>query len=753
MNNIRFICLGISIFFLTGCSTEKNSFKNRSYHNITAWFNILFNGKKTLNQKLNELKTGYQDDYFTILNVEPLPEISEKIEATNDFDNDDFPQGVSMFSRNPLGKKNESKRNEINDNLPPKTGFERVEEKALKAIANHSMRIQGDEKNRLIARAYLMLGKAKYFQGKFFEAIDNLRVIEKLSFDKYKDEAKLYEALALQKTGNNTAAIEILTKLTENNLNKRLKTDVYKNLAQILFFEKEYPKAIDYLKTAIDASRNNATEARLTYILGQYYTATGDLKNANSAFLKVFKLKPGFEMEANSQIARALNFSPDTDNYLALKTELSNSLKKGTYKDFYGNLYYGLGKIELKKDSSNLAKKLFEKALKEKISDDRYKGEIFAEIANIYFSKPDYFYASAYYDSAVSVYPNSPRKETLKLAQKSLHSLKEKFYIIKKNDSIIRLVNMNDSERENFFEKFINELKKSDEKSLASKQKETSSDFSTYDDNNFSFEQKRGSKFYFYNSSTKYSGEQDFVKIWGNRALSDNWRYSNTGTKSIEEKKAELTGEASLNNPRRYDISFYTEKIPNQEKASELKIERDSLSLALGVEYFDSFKNKNLANKTLSDLLKSPIKKQNIEIETLYHLYRINIDNSSVADLYKNELIQKYPNSTFSQFILNPQKELNSTNSPEAIDIYNQIYDLYQKEDYKNVHQIYELHKNDLDTQPIFAKIELIEAFSLAKTDGLQAYKVALQKIASKYNNSPIGLRAKELIESFDQKK
>jgi len=37
------------------------------------------------------------------------------------------------------------------------------------------------------------------------------------------------------------------------------------------------------------------------------------------------------------------------------------------------------------------------------------------------------------------------------------------------------------------------------------------------------------SMFYFYNPTTVAFGKNEFLKIWGNRKLEDNWRWSNKG--------------------------------------------------------------------------------------------------------------------------------------------------------------------------------------------------------------------------------
>src|SRR5699024_7016939 len=57
------------------------------------------------------------------------------------------------------------------------TSFERAEEKAIIAIQKHGMYINGKERNPKMAEAYLLLGKARYYEGRFIPAIDAFNFI------------------------------------------------------------------------------------------------------------------------------------------------------------------------------------------------------------------------------------------------------------------------------------------------------------------------------------------------------------------------------------------------------------------------------------------------------------------------------------------------------------------------------------------------------------------------------------------------
>src|SRR5690625_3202087 len=137
-NLLLLACFGI----LVGCSTKKDTFKNRTFHRTTSWFNTLFNAEKEMDKKLEALEFEYQDNYSEILPVDPRPEIKE-YEFSEEFIN----QQSSSF-----------KPNSNSSNTPSAEGFQLVEQKALKAIDRHSMMINRSEEHtsELQSRGHLV---------------------------------------------------------------------------------------------------------------------------------------------------------------------------------------------------------------------------------------------------------------------------------------------------------------------------------------------------------------------------------------------------------------------------------------------------------------------------------------------------------------------------------------------------------------------------------------------------------------------
>ena len=137
-NSFSYIVIGVLILsIVSSCSRKKDRFLNRSWHSVNTKYNVLFNGNVALESGKNTVITAYKDNYWEILPVERL-QTTDAIVLGNK-------------AKNP--------------------SIELAEVKAVKAIQKHGMNIKGKEKNPQIDEAYMLLGKARYFDNRFIPAI------------------------------------------------------------------------------------------------------------------------------------------------------------------------------------------------------------------------------------------------------------------------------------------------------------------------------------------------------------------------------------------------------------------------------------------------------------------------------------------------------------------------------------------------------------------------------------------------------
>lgn len=742
---LALVCLTL----VMSCSTKKDTLINRGYHRSTAWFNTLFNAEEALEKKLNELEYSYKDNYSEILPVDPRPEIKE-----GDLTDDEIAALAGSFKpRGGVGAPNSQ------DKESPKTGFDLVEQKAIKAIENHSMMIGGKERNKAMTRAYLILGKARYNKGKGFEALDALNFQQtRLPFHKkYTPEGRVYLALAHIQTGNLYEGQRILETMNKDDgYKKDIQELIAKTYAQNLIENGEYERALELLDKAIKNAGNNKRKARYYFIEGQLYSLMGMQNEAGEAFMKVYNMKPGFEMEVKSQLAIAQNFDPEKNSYSKYKDYLLDIAKKGNYVSRKNEFLYAIGDMAVKANKLGDARKYLKQSFEGPASDPYIRAKAYETYANLEFDEGNYVHASAYYDSALAVAPYPKDIERITKRSTSLKTLMEKYYLVKRNDSILKLANMSDEERTKFFGDFIAKLKIEDAKRQKQMEEEATIFQTQMGKGGGSFDLGgSGGTFYFYNTSTKSSGQNEFRRIWGNIKLVDNWRSSAGATMSLEEKQAEMLGQVDTQNPRRYELDYYLEQIPTKPaELSKLKIERDTAELSLGIGYYDLFKNAKTATATLEHLLSTPPKDPSTEAQAMYQIYRINNkeENLAKAEEFKNMILSKYPNSIYAEYILNPEVNYITPTTQEALDLYEATYQLYKDNKFEEVKKNMKIALEKYPSEIIIAKFSLLNALAIGKTEGRENFMTALELITVAYQNTEQAKKAQEILDYLNGK-
>ena len=736
----------ITASFLIGCSTKKDTFQNRNFHKMTSWYNGLFNAQDVLNKKRSELKIGYQEDYSEIL---PLDEnyYSPKTEIVQE-------TAVSEASSLNLNSRGNTATN--NQTTEPKPeGYKAVEAKANKVIGKHSMNFRGVEKNPMIAKAYLLIGKSNFYQGKYFEALDALNYVQtNFPKSKYLNEANLYATLSDIKGGNYFDGQEKLIKLYEkDDLKKNLKYLTATNYADFLIDNEKYNDAIAPLEKAIKYSKNNDDKARVLFVLGQVYAKLGMQEESGQAFTKVYKLKPGFNMEVKSQLAIADNFDPAKNDYTSYKTHILNQSKKGIYTSKKNEFYYAIAAMAFKDGKFDEAIQYSKLSLKEPASDPYIRGKAYENYANIEFKKGNYVHATSYYDSAITAFTKETDKQKIASKNNVLKRLMQMHYLVEKNDSILKLAKMSKEEQQSYFTAYIEKLKEEEQKKLEEEQKEVT-DFQLggkVQSFTSSFDDTSNNKFYFYNQSLKGSGKSEFQRIWNSPTLKDNWRRATSGGATIEDIETELKGKIAAGDPRRFELNYYMEKIPRSvNDLTNLKITRDTTQLALGTGYFDYFDDRKLSVETLEKLIASPPRSKDVEVQALYQLYRIYKDrDKTLEDKYKNIILNEHSNTIYAGYILNPDVDFISPETKEALADYEIAYQLFKDEKYNEVKTKVTQAIEKYPTEIIIAKFALLNAFAVSRSEPKENFERALEIVIVAYEGTDEAKRAKQLLDKL----
>lgn len=709
---------------VASCSRKKDKFINRNYHAITAEFNALYNGYNALEQGRKSLNDSYFDDYWDILPIERM-QISEDIVL-------------------PGQSKNEN--------------FTRAEEKAAKAIQKHSITIKGSEKNPQMDEAYLLLGKSRYFDQRFIPALEAFNyILYKYAASDKINQAKIWREKTNIRLDNNELAIKNLKRLLrQEDLEGQDLADATSMLAQAYLNIKVVDTAITQLEIAAQATKSNDERGRYRFIQGQLFNQLGYKDSANIAFDKVIELNrktPRIYM-ITAYLEKVKNFDFENGNKLELTELLAELEENRENRPFLDKIYHQIGEFNRTNQSDSTAVAYYNKSLRTNSLDKRLKAKNYEILGDMNFDKSIYRTAGEYYDSTMTnLVLNSKPYRIIKRKRNNLDDVIYYEAIAQVNDSVLNLVNLPEAERLAYFENFTEKLKEKaeEEKEKAEAAARNSNNGLATVNNKIGGQASRAglpnqaTAFYFYNQTTLAYGKNEFVKIWGDRALEDNWRWSNKG-KSTVISATNNNVLAAASDDEKFDPQFYISKIPSEEKEIDsISRERNYAYYQLGLIYKEKFKEYELAKNKFQNLLKSNPEERLI-LPSKYNLYKIYelLEENDEASIAKEEIIKTYPNSRYANILENPELVSDrDENSPESL--YEALYIQFENQDYLDVISKSKDYINRFDGEPIVSKLELLKATATGRLYGYEPYKEAISALAVTYANTDEGKQAQNI--------
>ena len=743
-NTIKYIFLMGLVVLLVACSTRRNTFLSRNSHALSTKYNILYNGGIALDKGIQDVVLQNKDNFWEILPVERMQITEDKM----------------------LPGENKN------------ANFERAETKATKAIQKHSMNIQGSEKNPQMDEAYLLLGKARYYDQRFVPALDAFNYV----LNKYPKSDKIYVVKIWREKTNMRLDNDALA---VNNLNKLLKEIKFKDqifadanatLAQAFINLEEKDSAVAKIKIATEFTKSNEEKSRYRYILAQLYEKLGYKDSAYAAYQSVIdmKRKSARQYVIHAHARQASQFDYQKGDTIAFLKKFNDLIADRENRPYLDVLNHQMALFYEKNNNPSKAKKHYNLSLKKKTQDSYLTASNYRNLADLYFIDSKFTTAGKYYDSTlVYLKPRTREYNLIKKKRENLDDVIKYEGIAQRNDSIISLYNMDTAAKTAYFEKYIAKLKKEEEaaKKLADKaaiikenqsrnegginsDDKPSGKIGNNNQINNSMTAGGQSTFYFYNPTTVAYGQKEFLKNWGKRTLQDNWRVSaltkknpeKDGDTENEDKETDKDSKVVAAIDEKYTADYYIKQLPtSQTVIDSLSKERNFANYQLGVIYKEKFKEYQLGINRFEKVLASN-PEERLVLPSMYNLYKLyEILNKSKAEQMKASIISEYPDSRYAQILNNPNTDIvESSDSPQVV--YETIYKQYQKGEYKTVLSSTEKAIDRFTGEEIVPKFELLKANVVGKLNGLAEYSKALNFVALNYPNSEEGKKAEKIL-------
>ena len=730
------IILGlIGIFAISSCSTKKNKWNRRVFHNITGHYNAYFNGNESLKEAVKDIASAHKDDYTEVLDV--------------------FQLGTTESALSSAPK------------------LDRSITKASLVIHKHSMYFKKKEEVQWVYYSYLMMGKAKFYKHDYGAAKMIFQFITtKYPKEKVKEEAILWIALIESIQENYNKSISLLDgvkgKINKGQISKESYIMLPKVYADVYLRQKNYAAAIPYLREAVNRAKKKPDQARSLFILAQVEQQQNKLKPAIQHYLAVLKKSPTYIMDFNARMNMARCYDGG-DSKVVIK-QLKKMLKSSKNEEYQDQIYYALAEIALKEKDKPLAIKYLKLSVAKSINNEKQKAFSAMKLAEIYFDGEKYLSAQSYYDSTMLFLPKDYFEyDKLKYRKDVLTELVNSLIVIQTEDSLQNLANMSERKRNSTIDGYIKEKIEQD-RINAELERQRQEQLRFLEENRQTEKQlekvtKKGApKWYFYNPNSVSSGYTEFTTKWGRRKLVDNWRLSDKTTSDFIEEDDDLetsdadstvTQTASVNNPKSRD--YYLKDVPLTEALMDTSNARIEESLfAAGIIYKEKLQNRKKAIETFDELLRRfPNGKYTDQV--YYNLYRIYINegNRGDASFYKKKLIKEYPDSEYTKILLDPdyfKKLLAEANKVKVL--YKETYQLYVNKQFATVQEKCTKAKQDYpENKKELAKFEMLNALCVGITHDTLAFIAALEVVINDYPKSEVKPVAEEIIASLKTKK
>ncbi len=637
------------IVIMAGCSLEKQSGFNRNMQNLTAHYNILFNAKEILRQKQEAYAAAFIDNYNEVLSVYP-----DTIAQTATPDKD-------------------------------------LEEAILKA--NKIINIK--EQSHYLGDAYLVLGKAYYLEGNYFNANEYCGYVIR-SFPKREDlkqDALVWQARSLLYLDQLKQAKQALDTAIQNiNPKENITADVYAAKLQYDINTQDYADGEEMAIQALKYVSGQEKRLRLTFILGQLQELNKKNNDAIISYTKIVKSNASFEMAFNASLNR-IRIEDIKEGIKLSKTErLLSLLRNPNNKEFKDQIYYHVAELQLANKNIDGAIKNYKLSVRSSLKNQNQKGLSYLRLAEVYFkNKADYLGSKKYYDSTLTTLPiNYPGYKAIQKKGNNLQVLADRMQMITREDTLQALAKMDETTRLAVIDRMVNDQ-------ILQQQATANAAIANAPANAASTQVNQGSggsSFYFYNSNAVSQGYNDFKRVWGNRKLTDNWRLStrsnNATTEIPTSDSVDPFGEPSPGKTTvkagNYRAALLKDLplTPQQLSQSNLRIYNAYIDLANF--YRDVLSDKKEAIATYETVLRRFPDDPN-KPAIYYNLYRLYSDiDLAKSEMYKNRLIKEYPETPFAKVIIDPDytKKLDNEDN-QFTNAYNKVFDLYTHKKYTEV--------------------------------------------------------------------
>ena len=738
------------------CSTQKNTWASRSFHQTKTKYNIYYNGAISFREGEEAIRQANEDDFSTILNLYPVSN-----------------HAAAEASKSQMDRTIEKCRKCIklhSIKARPKVDYDKK-----RRDPEYAAWLEQEEFNNQMGNAWILLAMAEFHKGDFLGSISTFNyIIRHYSNDvDMVARCQLWVARAYAEMGWLYEAEDMLSKVQVDHLSRKHAPLYAAVSADVLLKTKHYKDAIPFVKIALPNEKKRENKPRFQYVLAQLYQMDGEREAARNAYQKVIKMQPSNEMDFNARLRLAqLEKSPQDGIKL-----LNKMAKLDKNKDQLDQIYGTIGDVYLAQKDTAKALEYYEKAIESSVQHGMAKAKVLVTAGDIYYQQRNYIKASPCYKEATQILSaESEQYARIQRRSETLDELVVEYSMVQLQDSLQHLATLTEEEQRVVVDSIIARLIRAEEEEkerAAQAAREAENDMGPRSVNtaNMLGGGAGSANWYFYNPQLLRSGKQTFRTQWGNRTLEDNWRrLSKATTGSIFDDDEELSDEELLMDSTATDSTamadvapvetdthkpeYYLQQIPKTEE--DIAQSNELLARALYnmvYIYRDKVGDQQLSDETFEDFCRR-FPNHELLVDLYYMQYLTALKNNDMlkAEQYRQQIIATFPESNEAYIVSQPDYfQRLQRMAQEQDSLYEHTYQAYTQNNFAAVKTNKLYAEENYPLSPLMPRFLFLNAIAVAKTDGQPAFIVQLQEMVARYPESELAAMAKDMLALMGQ--
>ncbi len=711
---IQLLMLALGCCGVQSCSQYSEGIFSKAYHNTNAKYNAYLQAKDLMKVAEQTLLAANQEDFSKMLPILlPIDSLKSKAVATQ---------------------------------------LEAVIKKASIVAERH-------QNSKWLDDAYLLIGKARLLKEDYANATETFKYINTQSENENTKHTALINLMrAYLEQDDQASAMRVAEYLREQDLNKINTRDYYLTKAYLHQQKGEYDVATGILEEAFKLMKKSELTARVHFAAGQMYDAMGQPQNAIVHYKAVEKNNPTYDLSFNANLNALMN-SPGNGGDGKIDQNFKAMLGDRKNNDLQDKIYLTMAQREQQAKNYKQAVVYYKTALQKANGNQNILWQSYLALGEIHYGQfQAYELAKAYYDSTmITLPPNSKSFALIDSKKKSLDDFVKQILIIRTEDSLQRLANMNPTALDKYLDKILNDkvLKEKKDLELAQQMANKIVGGGQLNRGQAGLE---GTSFYFYDPNNLLKGKDEFIRTWGTRRLEDNWRRANKGLSTFSnEPSSPVATKGTLNAVKldadnmasSIDIKAEKEaimqKIPfGEAEKTASRAKQEEAYFVLGKIYkLNLNENQNAITTFEKTLSLFPNTKHEEEILYLLCLLTENQGNNAS---YKAKIAERYGNGYYARLLNRSSANLSTGADSDAQKLYNNAYKLYKEGAYTDAMIAVDNGLRNYPNNTIEDKFALLKAILLGKSQQLPLYQKTLEEFVRDYPSSQLVPIAKEML-------